>query len=97
VAPVCALPRLGFIIDFMSHAAIVGFMAGRGHHHRPSQLKGLLGYKNFTTNTDIVSVWVTGSNTDLSNWRAFTIGIVFLVYLMVIKFLVTHPRGCCRV
>jgi len=48
--------RLGFLIDFLSHAAIVGFMAGAAITIALQQLKGLLGIKAFTKKTDIVSV-----------------------------------------
>ena len=48
--------RLGFLIDFLSHAAIVGFMGGAAITIALQQLKGFLGIKNFTKNTDIISV-----------------------------------------
>lgn len=48
--------RLGFLIDFLSHAAIVGFMGGAAITIALQQLKGLLGISNFTRKTDIVSV-----------------------------------------
>ncbi|KAM0952909.1 putative SLC26A/SulP transporter, STAS domain, sulfate anion transporter, STAS domain superfamily [Dioscorea sansibarensis] len=48
--------RLGFLIDFLSHAAIVGFMAGAAITIALQQLKGFLGIKNFTQKTDIISV-----------------------------------------
>ncbi|KAL4391875.1 hypothetical protein AHAS_Ahas03G0288800 [Arachis hypogaea] len=48
--------RLGFFIDFLSHAAIVGFMAGATITTVLQQLKGLLGIKDFITKTDIISV-----------------------------------------
>ena len=50
--------RLGFLIDFLSHAAIVGFMGGAAITIGLQQLKGFLGIKTarFTQNTDIVSV-----------------------------------------
>ena len=48
--------RLGFLIDFLSHAAIVGFMAGAAVTISLQQLKGLLGIKKFTKKTDVVSV-----------------------------------------
>lgn len=50
--------RLGFLIDFLSHAAIVGFMAGAAITIALQQLKGLLGIKTskFTKNSDLVSV-----------------------------------------
>ena len=48
--------RLGFLIDFLSHAAIVGFMGGAAITIALQQLKGFLGIKNFTKETDIVNV-----------------------------------------
>ena len=48
--------RLGFLVDFLSHAAIVGFMAGAAILIGLQQLKGLLAISNFTTKTDVVSV-----------------------------------------
>lgn len=50
------LIRLGFLIDFLSHAAIVGFMAGAAITISLQQLKSLLGINVFTKKTDIVSV-----------------------------------------
>lgn len=47
---------MGFLIDFLSHAAIVGFMAGAAITIALQQLKGFLGIKNFTKETDIISV-----------------------------------------
>jgi low affinity sulfate transporter 2 len=43
-------------VDFFSHAAIVGFMAGAALIIGLQQLKGLLGFTHFTTKTDLVSV-----------------------------------------
>ncbi|RVW56189.1 Low affinity sulfate transporter 3 [Vitis vinifera] len=48
--------RLGFLVDFLSHAAIVGFMGGAAIVIGLQQLKGLLGISHFTTKTDVVSV-----------------------------------------
>ncbi|XP_056167185.1 low affinity sulfate transporter 3-like isoform X2 [Syzygium oleosum] len=48
--------RLGFLVGFLSHAAIVGFMAGTAIIIGLQQLKGLLGISHFTTKTDAVSV-----------------------------------------
>lgn len=47
---------MGFLIDFLSHAAIVGFMGGAAITIALQQLKGFLGIKKFTKKTDIVSV-----------------------------------------
>lgn len=46
--------RLGFVTEFLSHAAIVGFMAGAAITIALQQLKGLLNITNFTTDTDFV-------------------------------------------
>lgn len=48
--------RLGFLVDFLSHAAIVGFMAGAAIVIGLQQLKGLLGVNHFTSKTDVISV-----------------------------------------
>lgn len=48
--------RLGFLVDFLSHAALVGFMAGAAIVIGFQQLKGLLGITHFTNRTDVVSV-----------------------------------------
>ncbi|KAI3993108.1 hypothetical protein MKX01_009851 [Papaver californicum] len=48
--------RLGFIVDFLSHATIVGFMAGAATVVCLQQLKGILGLQHFTHDTDLVSV-----------------------------------------
>ena len=54
----CFRHRLGFVVDYLSYAAIVGFMAGAALTIALQQLKGLLGIPTafFTRNTDIVSV-----------------------------------------
>lgn len=51
-----AICRLGFVVQFLSHAAIVGFMAGAAVTIALQQLKGLLNIQHFTTKTDIISV-----------------------------------------
>ncbi|KAH6778219.1 sulfate transporter 1, partial [Perilla frutescens var. frutescens] len=48
--------RLGFLIDFLSHAAVVGFMGGAAITIALQQLKGFLGIKNFTKKADLISV-----------------------------------------
>jgi sulfate transporter 3 len=48
--------RLGFIVDFLSHATIVGFMGGAATVVCLQQLKGILGLVRFTHGTDLVSV-----------------------------------------
>ncbi|XP_075493118.1 sulfate transporter 1.3-like [Primulina tabacum] len=81
--------RLGFLIDFLSHAAIVGFMAGAAITIGLQQLKGLLGVKTFTKKTDIVSVMRSvWSNVHHGwNWETVVIGISFLAFLLLAKYI----------
>jgi MFS superfamily sulfate permease-like transporter len=48
--------RLGFIIDFLSKATLIGFMAGAAIIVSLQQLKGLLGITHFTKQMGIVPV-----------------------------------------
>ncbi|KAK9028517.1 hypothetical protein V6N11_025674 [Hibiscus sabdariffa] len=82
--------RLGFLIDFLSHAAIIGFMAGAAITIALQQLKGLLGIKNFTKETDIISVMhsVWGNVHHGWNWQTILIGVSFLSFLLVAKYIV---------
>ncbi|XP_041002139.1 probable sulfate transporter 3.4 isoform X2 [Juglans microcarpa x Juglans regia] len=50
------LLRLGFIIDFLSKATLVGFMAGAAVIVSLQQLKGLLGIVHFTSKMQIIPV-----------------------------------------
>ncbi|VFR00346.1 unnamed protein product [Cuscuta campestris] len=79
--------RLGFLIDFLSHAAVVGFMGGAAITIALQQLKGFLGIKKFTRKTDIVSVMksVWGSAHHGWNWETILIGASFLAFLILAK------------
>ncbi|KAE9609022.1 hypothetical protein Lal_00020356 [Lupinus albus] len=87
--------RLGFLVDFLSHAALVGFMAGAAIIIGLQQLKGLLGLSHFTSNTDVVSV--IGSVykslhqqiTSEEKWSPlnFIIGSSFLIFLLLARFI----------
>ncbi|WOL02732.1 sulfate transporter 1.2 [Canna indica] len=81
--------RLGFLIEFLSHAAIVGFMGGAAITIALQQLKGFFGIKKFTKNTDIVSVLksVFDSAQHGWNWQTVLIGLVFLVLLLVARYI----------
>ncbi|XP_024027634.1 sulfate transporter 1.3 [Morus notabilis] len=81
--------RLGFLIDFLSHAAIVGFMGGAAITIALQQLKGFLGIKKFTKKTDIISVMhsVFGSAHHGWNWQTIVIGATFLSFLLVAKYI----------
>lgn len=81
--------RLGFLIDFLSHAAIVGFMAGAAITIALQQLKGLLGIKHFTKKSDLVSVmrsvWTNVHHG--WNYQTILIGVSFLVFLLMAKYI----------
>ncbi|KAJ6852240.1 sulfate transporter 1.2-like [Iris pallida] len=81
--------RLGFLVDFLSHAAIVGFMAGTAITIALQQLKGFLGIQKFTKKTDIVSVMksVFGSVHHGWNWQTILIGASFLAFLLFTKYI----------
>ncbi|XWS21543.1 hypothetical protein CRYUN_Cryun30bG0063300 [Craigia yunnanensis] len=81
--------RLGFLIDFLSHAAIVGFMAGAAVTIALQQLKGLLGIIKFTKETDIISVMhsVWGNVHHGWNWQTILIGVSFLSFLLFAKYI----------
>ncbi|KAJ9146399.1 hypothetical protein P3X46_028669 [Hevea brasiliensis] len=81
--------RLGFLIDFLSHAAVVGFMGGAAITIALQQLKGLFGIQNFTKKTDIVSVLhsVFGSAHHGWNWQTIVIGVSFLAFLIFAKYI----------
>ncbi|KAK7410550.1 hypothetical protein VNO78_01405 [Psophocarpus tetragonolobus] len=83
--------RLGFLIDFLSHAAVVGFMGGAAITIALQQLKGFLGIKTkqFTTKTDIVSVLHSVFSTAHHgwNWQTIVIGASFLGFLLFAKYI----------
>ncbi|XP_078441122.1 sulfate transporter 1.3-like [Wolffia australiana] len=81
--------RLGFIIDFLSHAAIVGFMAGAAVTIALQQLKGFLGIKTFTTNTDIISVMksVWKAVHHGWNWQTIVIALSCFLFLLAAKYI----------
>lgn len=68
--------RLGFLVDFLSHAVIVGFMAGAAIVIGLQQLKGLLGIKYSTNKTDIISVLE-------AVWKSTTHNPVSCIFLTV--------------
>ncbi|KAG1330762.1 sulfate transporter 1.2 [Cocos nucifera] len=81
--------RLGFLIEFLSHAAIVGFMGGAAITIALQQLKGFLGIRNFTKKSDIISVMksVWGSVHHGWNWETILIGSAFLAFLLLTKYI----------
>ncbi|KAK9013478.1 hypothetical protein V6N11_041485 [Hibiscus sabdariffa] len=81
------LLRLGFIVDFLSHATIVGFMAGAATVVILQQLKGILGLEHFTKSTDIISVLHSVfSQTHEWRWESGVLGVGFLFFLLVTRY-----------
>ncbi|CAN1194384.1 Sulfate transporter 2.1 [Linum perenne] len=89
--------RLGFLVDFLSHAAIVGFMAGAAIVIGLQQLKGLLGISHFTNKTDIISVvraiWTSVHHSSfflltILQWNPynFILGSAFLCFILITRF-----------
>ncbi|KAJ4847479.1 Sulfate transporter 3.1 [Turnera subulata] len=81
------LLRLGFIVDFLSHATIVGFMAGAATVVCLQQLKGILGLVQFTHATDLVSVMRSVfSQTHEWRWESAVLGCGFLFFLLITRY-----------
>ncbi|EAY78517.1 sulfate transporter 3.1 [Oryza sativa Japonica Group] len=80
--------RLGFLVDLLSHAAIVGFMAGAATIVCLQQLKGMLGLAHFTTSTDVVAV-VRSVVTQSHQWRwqSIVVGCCFLIFLLFARYI----------
>ncbi|XP_044433479.1 probable sulfate transporter 3.3 isoform X2 [Triticum aestivum] len=75
--------RLGFIIDFLSKATLLGFMAGAAIIVSLQQLKELLGIIHFTDKMDIVPVMASVfQHTDEWSWQTMLMGACFLVLLL---------------
>ncbi|PSS21517.1 Sulfate transporter 2.1 like [Actinidia chinensis var. chinensis] len=83
------LLRLGFLVDFLSHAVIVGFMAGAAIVIGLQQFKGLLGLTHFTNKTDIISVSKVIWRSVHHPWNPFNFIICcsFLTFILITRFL----------
>uniref|UniRef100_A0A0R0J6P2 STAS domain-containing protein n=1 Tax=Glycine max TaxID=3847 RepID=A0A0R0J6P2_SOYBN len=78
--------RLGFIIDFLSKAILIGFMAGSAVIVALQQLKGLLGIKHFTKKMALVPVLSSVfQNKHEWSWQTILMGVCFLVFLLVAR------------
>ncbi|KAH7666192.1 sulfate transporter 3 protein [Dioscorea alata] len=81
------LLRLGFIVDFLSHATIVGFMGGAATVVCLQQLKGILNLEHFTTATDLVSVMESVfTQTHKWRWESAVLGCCFLFFLLITRY-----------
>ncbi|XP_011082583.1 sulfate transporter 3.1-like [Sesamum indicum] len=79
--------RLGFIVDFLSHATIVGFMGGAATVVCLQQLKGIFGLDHFTHATDMI-LFMRSVFTQIHQWRweSAVLGCVFLFYLLLARY-----------
>ncbi|XWS53938.1 hypothetical protein CRYUN_Cryun10bG0043700 [Craigia yunnanensis] len=79
--------RLGFIVDFLSHATIVGFMGGAATIVCLQQLKGMLGLVHFTHETDLVSVMCSVfGQIHQWRWESAVLGCCFLFFLLLTRY-----------
>ncbi|GAY54104.1 hypothetical protein CUMW_154110 [Citrus unshiu] len=79
--------RLGFVVDFLSHATIVGFMGGAATVVCLQQLKGILGLVRFTHATDLQSVMRSVfSQTSQWRWESGVLGCCFLLFLLLTRY-----------
>ncbi|XP_064941154.1 probable sulfate transporter 3.3 [Musa acuminata AAA Group] len=78
--------RLGFIIDFLSKATLVGFMAGAAIIVSLQQLKNLLGIVHFTKKMAVIPVLSSVfHNTHEWSWQTIVMGISFLAFLLLAR------------
>lgn len=81
------LLRLGFIVDFLSHATIVGFMGGAATVVCLQQLKGILGLTHFTQSTDLIDVLHSVFSQEHQwRWESAVLGCGFLFFLLTTKY-----------
>ncbi|GAU35625.1 hypothetical protein TSUD_30430 [Trifolium subterraneum] len=79
--------RLGFIVDFLSHATIVGFMGGAATVVCLQQLKSILGLEHFTHAADLVSVMRSVfTQTHQWRWESAVLGFGFIFFLLVTRY-----------
>ncbi|XP_054800863.1 sulfate transporter 3.1 isoform X2 [Prosopis cineraria] len=79
--------RLGFIVDFLSHATIIGFMGGAATVVCLQQLKSILGLQDFTHEADLVSVMRSVfTQTHEWSWESAVLGCCFIFFLLISRF-----------
>ncbi|XP_054783551.1 probable sulfate transporter 3.4 [Prosopis cineraria] len=78
--------RLGFVIDFLSKATLVGFMAGAAIIVSLQQLKGLLGITHFTSKMQMIPVMSSVfTHRDEWSWQTILLGFAFLAFLLITR------------
>ncbi|KAK9935286.1 hypothetical protein M0R45_022394 [Rubus argutus] len=76
--------RLGFIIDFLSKATLIGFMAGAAVIVSLQQLKSLLGIKDFTKKMALIPVLTSVFQERREwSWQTILMGCCFLALLLL--------------
>ncbi|KAI9080473.1 hypothetical protein K1719_037587 [Acacia pycnantha] len=79
--------RLGFIIDFLSKAILIGFMAGAAIIVSLQQLKSLLGITHFTPQMGLIPVMTSVfHNIHEWSWQTIVMGLCFLVLLLLARY-----------
>ncbi|XP_010503650.1 PREDICTED: probable sulfate transporter 3.4 [Camelina sativa] len=80
------LLRLGFLIDFLSKATLVGFTAGAAVIVSLQQLKGLLGIVHFTGKMQFIPVMSSVFNHRSEwSWETIVMGMCFLSILLTTR------------
>ncbi|GLU22176.1 hypothetical protein SLE2022_382690 [Rubroshorea leprosula] len=80
------LLRLGFVIDFLSKATLLGFMAGAAVIVSLQQLKGLLGIVHFTGKMQLIPVITSVlEHRNEWSWQTIIMGFGFLVFLLTTR------------
>ncbi|KAI5660576.1 hypothetical protein M9H77_29369 [Catharanthus roseus] len=78
--------RLGFIIDFLSKATLIGFMAGAAIIVSLQQLKGLLGIVHFTSKMQLIPVLSSVfKHKNEWSWQTILMGVSFLTLLLTTR------------
>ncbi|XP_076908401.1 putative sulfate transporter 3.4 [Bidens hawaiensis] len=78
--------RLGFVIDFLSKATLLGFMGGAAVIVSLQQLKGLLGITHFTNKMQIIPVLSsTFQHKNEWSWQTYVMGFCFLAFLLTTR------------
>ncbi|XP_039126703.1 probable sulfate transporter 3.3 [Dioscorea cayenensis subsp. rotundata] len=78
--------RLGLIIDFLSKATLIGFMAGSAIIVSLQQLKSLLGIVHFTKQMGLVPVLASVFHTTNEwSWQTIVMGMSFLGILLLAR------------
>ncbi|XP_073302761.1 sulfate transporter 3.1-like isoform X1 [Primulina huaijiensis] len=79
--------RLGLVVDFVSHATIVGFMGGAATVVCLQQLKAILGLVHFTHQADLVSVMKSiFTQIHMWRWESGVLGSCFLFFLLTTRY-----------